>query len=195
EVDPSQIEQVINALILNAREAMPHGGRIRISACNIEMTDQSDVPLAPGRYVKVSLTDAGHGISPELASRIFDPYFTTKAVGSGLGLSISYSIIKKHGGLLHLETSSSEGSTFVFYLPGTTKASDNAEDRNGGRRFGFSRQRVLVMDDDAAVRDLTAQLLDTLGYEVTAVPDGHEAVKVYEHALRCGQGFEAVILD
>ena len=195
DVDSTQIEQVINGLIINAREAMPHGGRVRVAAHNVEIDSATSLPLSPGRYIKVSISDGGPGVPEELATKIFDPYFTTKTAGSGLGLSIGYSIIKKHGGFLHLEDSSAEGATFSFYLPASqyeealrpTNAPDPAN--------GVDRQRVLVMDDEPAIRELTSHLLGTLGYEVTAVPDGSEAIRAYEGALRHGDNFQAVILD
>jgi PAS domain S-box-containing protein len=195
EIDPGQIEQVINALMINAREAMPHGGTVRVSARNVELGEKHGAFLPPGRYVKIAITDRGCGIDEELATKIFDPYFTTKPIGSGLGLSISYSIVKKHGGMLHLENSSPEGSTFAFYLPAADGEPLKPEPPLREGVFHFSHQRVLVMDDEAAIRDLTSELLGTLGYEVTAVPDGAEAVKTYERALRHGENFQAVILD
>ena len=195
EVDSGQIEQVINALMINAREAMPHGGTVRISARNMELEEKSGALVSPGRYVKIRIADRGEGIAEDLATKIFDPYFTTKPTGSGLGLSISYSIVKKHGGMLHLENSSPEGSTFAFYLPATDRDLTVPLPQVSERVFNFNHQKVLVMDDEAAIRDLTSQLLGTLGYEVTAVPDGMEAVKVYERALRRGENFQAVILD
>ena len=195
EVDPGQIEQVVNALLLNAREAMPDGGTVRISAHNVVLEEKAGTPLPSGRYIKVMIADRGEGIPEELATKIFDPYFTNKPTGSGLGLSISYSIVKKHGGILHLENSSPEGSTFTFYLPATDRAATALEPRVTERAFNFNHQKVLVMDDEAAIRDLTSQLLGTLGYEVTVVPDGLEAVKVYERAMRKGENFQAVILD
>jgi two-component system cell cycle sensor histidine kinase/response regulator CckA len=194
EVDPGQIEQVVNALMINAREAMPHGGTVRISARNVELTETIGALLPPGRYIKATISDRGSGVPDELASKIFDPYFTTKPIGSGLGLSISYSIVKKHGGMLHLEASSSEGATFVFYLPAAEAHVEQKEPAPLPTRR-YNDQRVLVMDDEAAIRELTSQLLTTLGYEVTAVPDGHEAVRTYERALRRGEHFQAVILD
>src|SRR6266487_3249348 len=120
-VDPGQIEQVVNALVINAREAMPHGGTVNIAARNSETEEKPGALLPAGRYVKITIADRGSGIQEELATRIFDPYFTTKPTASGLGLAISYSIVKKHGGLLHLESSSPEGSTFVFYLPAASE--------------------------------------------------------------------------
>jgi two-component system, cell cycle sensor histidine kinase and response regulator CckA len=195
EVDPGQIEQVMNALVINAREAMPHGGTVRISARNVKLEEHPGALLPAGRYLKIAVTDRGSGVDEDLATKIFDPYFTTKPMGSGLGLAISYSIVKKHGGMLHLESSSPEGSTFVFYLPASKSKSVSLEPVVSERVFHFNHQRILVMDDEAAIRDLTCQLLSTLGYEVTAVPDGLEAVRIYERALRRGENFQAVILD
>jgi signal transduction histidine kinase/ActR/RegA family two-component response regulator len=196
EMDRGQIEQVISALMLNAREAMPQGGTVRLAARNVEMGKRLQGLVTPGRYIKVTLSDEGGGISPEIAAKIFDPYFTTKQAGSGLGLSISYSIVRKHGGLLHLESSSPDGSVFAFYLPAAgRKKATSPEAEVPAKVARFSPQRVLVMDDDGAVRELTTQLLKTLGYEVTAVPDGSQAIHVYEQAMRRGDQFQAVLLD
>ena len=196
EVDADQIKQVVNALILNARDAMPFGGTVRLHSENVEVKQDANAMLAPGHYLKVSISDHGEGITPEVAAKMFDPYFTTKALASGLGLSIGQSILKKHGGLLHLESSTADGSTFAFYLPAAeVKISAPKATSGRERKFNFDRQRVLVMDDDESIRDLTAQLLGTLGYDVTAVPDGVEAIRTYERALRAGERFQAVILD
>jgi len=194
-VDPAQIEQVINALIINAREAMPSGGIVRVSARNLEIDANSGLPIRPGRYVQVQVADNGRGIQKRLVTKIFDPYFTTKSTGTGLGLSISYSVVKKHGGLLHLERTSADGSTFTFYLPATDSEPPVPKPTLENEIFSFNHQRVLVMDDEAAIRDLTSELLGTLGYKVTTVPDGAEALKKYELAMRTGETFQAVILD
>jgi two-component system cell cycle sensor histidine kinase/response regulator CckA len=194
EVDPGQIEQVVNALMLNAREAMPHGGTVHLSARNVDLTEASPT-LSAGRYIKTTISDRGSGVPDDLATKIFDPYFTTKPMGSGLGLSISYSIVKKHGGLLHLESSSTEGANFAFFLPAVDVEVSQMDSAPATPARRAAEQRVLVMDDEAAIRELTSQLLSTLGYEVTAVPDGLEAVKTYERALRRGENFQAVILD
>jgi PAS domain S-box-containing protein len=196
EVDAGQIEQVVNALMLNAREAMPHGGTVRIQARNVDVQEGSSLLLSAGRYVKIAITDRGCGIPEDFRTRIFDPYFTTKAAASGLGLAISYSIIKKHGGMLQLEKTTPEGATFTFYLPATdAAAAPHVNGEVNGRSFRFNHQRVLIMDDEAAIRELTSQLLGTLGYDVTAVPDGMEAIRIYERAMRRGEQFQAVILD
>src|SRR5436305_5594192 len=113
-------------------------------------------------------------------TKIFDPYFTTKPLATRLGLSISYSVVKKHGGLLQLESTSPDGSTFAFYLPATDAEPELPVPTLVNEIFDFNHQRVLVMEDEAAIRDLTAELLGTLGYQLTAVPDGTEALKRYE---------------
>jgi len=195
EIDAGQVEQVINALMINAREAMPNGGSVNVCAENVQIDHKSGLPLAPGRYVKIAIADHGPGVPADLAGKIFDPYFTTKASSSGLGLSISYSIIKKHGGYLHLESNSPAGATFTLYLPAASGKVVNDPLQPNDRSFQRRPERILVMDDESAIRELTSQLLATMGYEVTAVPDGSEAVRIYERALRKGEYFRAVILD
>jgi two-component system cell cycle sensor histidine kinase/response regulator CckA len=196
EVDAGQIEQVVNALMLNAREAMPHGGTVRVRARNTVVEESANPALKPGRYIKVTISDRGPGIGEDLRTKIFDPYFTTKPAATGLGLAISYSVVKKHGGVLLLESTSTDGSVFAFYLRASENAATGAgEKRGAGRPFHYNHQRILVMDDEEAIRELTSQLLGTLGYEVTAVPDGLEAIRIYERALRKGEHFQAVILD
>ncbi|MFL6537489.1 MAG: response regulator [Chthoniobacterales bacterium] len=195
DVDAAQIEQVINALLLNARDAMPRGGTVIVRGCNVTLNGDETVQLPAGRYVKVTITDRGGGISEELLTKIFDPYFTTKPSATGLGLSISYSVVKKHGGMLCLESTSSQGSTFAFYLRAAERDTNSFDVQVSDAPYRFNHQRVLVMDDEDAIRELTSQLLGTLGYDVTAVPDGLEAVRVYEKALRRGEHYRAVILD
>ena len=148
EVDAGQIEQVINALMLNAREAMLHGGTVRVRARNVVIEEDANALLSAGRYIKVSITDRGTGISDELRTKIFDPYFTTKPTATGLGLAISYSIVKKHGGLLLLENSSSDGSVFAFYLRASDHAVRTPQARASGRPFKYNHQRILIMDDE-----------------------------------------------
>src|SRR5437764_12018314 len=144
EVDAGQIEQVVNALMLNAREAMPHGGTVRVRSANVVLEDKLGAILPPGHYVKVTITDRGPGIPDELRTKIFDPYFTTKPNGTGLGLAISYSIVKKHGGILHLENSTPEGSAFAFYLRASDRKLSTPEVRV--KELGtchFNHHRVL----------------------------------------------------
>src|SRR5882724_9900934 len=194
EVDPTQIEQVINALMINAREAMLSGGTVDISARNVKLDDKPGALLPGGRYIKVAIADHGGGVPVDMATKIFDPYFTTKPVSSGLGLSISFSIVKKHEGMLHLEQSSPAGAVFAFYLP-AARAEPAVVKNVPNSGLPSTLQRILVMDDEEGIRELTSQLLNTLGYEVTAVTDGVEAVNTYERAMRRGENFQAVILD
>ncbi len=195
EIDSAQIEQVINALMINAREAMPSGGTVVVTARNTELENKAGVLLPQGRYVKITITDQGPGVPDNIATKIFDPYFTTKPASSGLGLSISFSIIKKHGGLLHLETSSPAGAIFAFYLPATKAEATKLTEASSGSASSLENQRILVMDDEEGIRDLTSQLLTSLGYSVTAVADGTEAVRAYQSAMERGENFHAVILD
>ena len=195
EVDPAQIEQVINALMINAREVMPSGGTVDISARNVELENKPGAVLPGGRYIKVAIADHGNGVPSDIATKIFDPYFTTKPVSSGLGLSISFSIVKKHGGMLHLEQSSPCGAVFSFYLPAARGEPAVIKPMGNGPGMPSPLQRILVMDDEEGIRELTSQLLNTLGYEVTVVTDGVEAINTYERAMRRGENFQAVILD
>src|SRR5256885_8123945 len=195
EVDAGQIEQVVNALMLNAREAMPQGGTIRVRARNGVFEANVKQPLPPGRFFTVTITHPGTGITEDLRTRIFDPYFTTKPTATGLGLAISYSIVKKHGGLLLLENTSGEGSVFSFYLRATDNANGARAGRGAGRPFHYNHQRILIMDDEEAIRELTSQLLGTLGYEVTAVADGLETGRIFKSAPRKGGNFQTGILD
>src|SRR4029453_17165687 len=162
----------------------PHGRECKCSAENVQIDDRSGLPLEAGRYIKVAVADHGPGVPPKLVDKIFDPYFTTKQTSSGLGLAISYSIIRKHGGFLHLEGSSPTGATFAFYLPAARGKVMSDRLQPNDRSFHFNHQRILVMDDESAIRELTSQLLATMGYEVTAVSDGCEAVRIYERAVR-----------
>ena len=195
EVDSAQIEQVINAMMINAREAMPSGGTVLITARNTELENKAGVLLPQGRYVKVTIADQGPGVPDNVATKIFDPYFTTKPASSGLGLSISFSVIKKHGGLLHLENSSPAGAVFAFYLPATKAEATELTESGSSAASLFENQRILVMDDEEGIRDLTCHLLISLGYNVTAVADGMEAVRAYQNAMERGENFHAVILD
>ncbi|MEO8439355.1 MAG: response regulator [Spartobacteria bacterium] len=195
EIDAAQVEQVINALIMNAREAMPNGGSLNVIAENVQVDQKGGLSLEPGRYIKITIEDHGPGVPPDLAAKIFDPYFTTKKTSSGLGLAISYSIIRKHGGYLHLEKNSPAGAIFALYLPAARGHALSDPHQPNETGLPYNQQRILVMDDESSIRELTAQLLATMGYAVTAVPDGSEAVRLYERAARKGERFRAVILD
>ncbi|HPG40633.1 MAG TPA: response regulator [bacterium] len=194
EVDEGQIVQVINNLVINADQAMARGGNITVRAANIpESRKMPHAALPTGNYVQVSIQDHGIGIAPENIEKIFDPYFTTKQKGSGLGLSVAYSIIKKHSGLIHAESRLGEGATFIFYLPALPDyqlpGAENNEEMFRGKG------RILIMDDEDAVLSVLENFLTVSGYEVELAKDGADAINLYEQALSAGNPFRVVIMD
>ncbi len=193
EVDEGQINQVIHNLILNAAQSMPQGGTIRISTENSELGPGIELPLQEGRYLKVTIQDQGTGISEEHLKNIFDPYFTTKEMGHGLGLSITYSIIKNHEGHISVESKLGVGTTFTIYLP----ASENQVEAKVSveRTLAAGEGKVLLMDDEEIIRESVDQLLTHKGYEVECVKDGDEAIELYRKAMESSEPFNAVILD
>ncbi|HEV8132616.1 MAG TPA: ATP-binding protein [Acidobacteriota bacterium] len=194
EIDEGQISQVINNLVINADQAMPQGGTISIRAENVQVTTEQPIAeLHPGGYVKVNVQDNGVGIASGDLGRIFDPYFTTKQKGSGLGLATTYSIIQKHGGHITVDSEVDKGTTFTFYLPASsTPVEESVEEEEHILR---GSGRVLVMDDEEIIRDSIGELLGELGYEVDFASDGASAISLYQEALAVGNPFDAVIMD
>jgi CheY-like chemotaxis protein len=193
EADEGQMGQVINNLVINAVQAMPEGGTVRISCENAQLGADSGMPLPPGDYVKVSVTDRGVGIPAENLKKIFDPYFTTKEKGSGLGLATSYSIIKRHNGHISVESQPGTGTTFSFFLPAST--ADLLQETVVEHRSIRGTGRVLVVDDEAMIRDVAAKILVSQGYEVESAADGQMALVHYVKAQQQGKPFDVVILD
>lgn len=194
EVDAGQISQVVHNLVLNADQAMPNGGEVLVSAENVVLSDGDHPTLPAGRYVRVSVIDQGVGIPAEHLGRIFDPYFTTKERGTGLGLASAYSIAVRHGGHLALASRPSEGTRADLYLP-ATQAVVAPPEATASPAPGAARGRLLVMDDDPLVRDTVLTVLEHLGYEAAAAADGAEAIEAYRTALAEGRRFSAVLLD
>ena len=193
DADESQIGQAINNLIINACQAMPGGGTIQIGLENSEVQAGGTLPLKQGRYVKLTVTDHGVGIPQEHLAKVFDPYFTTKDKGTGLGLAVSYSIIRNHGGHILVESESGVGTTFTVYLPASDRNAADAQHAQDHLVRGSGR--VLVMDDEEMVRLVTGEILGALGYEVEFACDGGEAIERYRNAKERGQPFDAVIMD
>jgi two-component system cell cycle sensor histidine kinase/response regulator CckA len=191
--DEGQLAQVIGNLVINADQAMPRGGTVVVRADNVTLDADSRLPLPAGRYVRVSVRDHGDGIQEENLQKIFDPYFTTKQKGSGLGLSSSYSIIRKHGGLITVESEAGAGSTFDIYLPAS--AEDVLEAEEDALMPEAGGARVLLMDDDEMVAESAAEGLRSFGYEVETATDGGAACLMYEKAMVSGRPFEAVVID
>jgi CheY-like chemotaxis protein len=193
EVDEGQISHVFHNLIINADQAMPRGGIIEIAVRNEQVRRRDERPLDPGRYLHISVHDQGNGIPEEYLSKIFDPYFSTKHRGSGLGLATVYSIVKKHNGHVSVESQLGRGTAFHIYLPATHRGVSVSSPAEPVAVSGSGR--VLVMDDEKMIRDLTVEMLESLGYEADAARDGAEAIERYRDAMKSGKPYAAVILD
>jgi PAS domain S-box-containing protein len=193
EVDPGQIGQVIQNIVMNAEQAIQDGGIIHIYADNLTLTEGEIPAFNAGKYIKVSIVDHGCGISPEIMPKIFDPYFTTKASGSGLGLTIAYSIIKKHDGIIDVFSKLNEGTTFSIYLPACGECLP--ENAFAKKETFVGKGRILIMDDEELIRNVVKELLGRLGYEVETAKDGALAIDIYKKELEAGRPFDAAILD
>jgi CheY-like chemotaxis protein len=180
-------------LIINASHAMPEGGIIKITAENVDIERDNPFSMLPGRYVKVLVMDHGIGIPDENLSKIFDPFFSTKKKGTGLGLSTSYSIIKNHGGYIHAESKLGLGTKMIVYLPATDKDALTVEKETEELYFGSGR--ILIMDDEEAVRKVAGRALSQLGYEIEFAAEGEDAIVRYMKALKAGKPFNLVIVD
>ncbi|MEW5802009.1 MAG: PAS domain S-box protein [bacterium] len=203
KVDERQISQVINNLIINADQAMPEGGMLAVQAKNRDIAEESIVHalrLPKGKYVEISIQDQGYGIPKENLNKIFDPYFTTRKTGSGLGLTVSYSIIKSHEGYLTAESEIGVGTTFYIYLPAfpqeiTAVKKAPAEKEEILKEPLAGRGRILVMDDEDMMRNMLYQTLTFLGYDAALAKDGTEAIDLYRKAQESDRPFDAVIMD
>jgi two-component system, cell cycle sensor histidine kinase and response regulator CckA len=192
EVDAGQFGQVIRNIVNNADQAMPDGGVLRVRARNCPPTDGAGT-LLRGPLVKISLQDSGTGIPDDHLRRVFDPYFTTKQRGSGLGLAVAHSVVAAHGGYITVESRLGEGATFHIYLPAYVATQERPPVAPSTRPPG--RRRLLVMDDEQLVRDVACRILRHLGYDCISTENGEEAVEAYREALEAGQPFDVVIMD
>ncbi len=193
--DEGQIGQVLNNLLINSMQAMPDGGIVVIKGENVTIKQREDLLLNPGDYVKVSVEDSGVGIARENLHKIFDPYFTTKQKGSGLGLATSYSIIREHSGYMNVRSELGKGTTIAFYLPAAKAVPQEEKTQKEEPQKLSQKKRILVMDDDQLVREIAAQILSTIGCEVTLTADGREMLSKYEKACQHKNPFDAVIMD
>jgi len=193
DIDAGQMSQVFHNLLLNAAQASPGGGRVHVEAENVVIGPTASGPLDPGRYVRVRVSDPGGGIDPKHIDRIFDPYFTTKTSGTGLGLATAHSIVTRHGGYITAESTLGAGATFtVFVAACPTPFPAGAGD---GEPSAASRTRVLLMDDDEDVRRMTRRVLESSGFDVAECADGEAAAREYDRARAAGEPFHVVLLD
>lgn len=192
KADEGQMSQVFNNLLINADQAMPEGGIINIEAENILGETEADLPNPKEKYVRLTIADHGIGISPKYLDKIFDPYFSTKQKGSGLGLATAYSIIKNHSGLIKVKSQIEVGTTFTLYLPAIEEEALREHETSGS--VG-GQGRVLVMDDEEMVRQVLSGMLDHLGYQADFARDGSETIEKFAQAQAAGRPFAAVILD
>ncbi len=193
EVDADQIAQVLQNLVINACQAMPGGGNLYVE---VDAPPRLPAELGAhfGPWVRIAVRDEGVGISEKDLGRIFDPYFTTKPAGTGLGLASAYAIVRKHKGFLLVSSEVGVGTTFEVFLPtavGVVAVSPIVEDPGRARFPG----RLLVVDDEPAIRVLAKRMFSSLGLEVVPVPDGEAGVRAYAHALQTGEPFDVVLLD
>jgi len=205
-IDEDQIKQVVRNIVVNAKEAMDGNGPLKVSCENIEISEKNSLTLNPGKYIKIFFEDQGYGISKENMGKIFDPYFSTKDMGAdkgqGLGLTISYSIIEKHGGLITVESELRKGSTVSVYLPAASAKEPGLQKSKGKpvaqkpvKQSGTGTGKILLMDDEKEIRAFLGQVINRLGYDVETCTEGKEAVEIYKKAMESKKTFDVAILD
>jgi len=192
EIDSGQIGQVIQNIVLNAREALPDKGAISIECCNINGNEIS--PLEAMQQIKITISDDGSGISEEHLNTIFDPYFTTKETGSGLGLAVCHSIIQKHSGRLTVVSTIGKGTTFTIFLPAITDSLTIA-DTEPQLNTSIKPATIIIMDDEKMVRDVASAILTQFGHTVLHAEDGQSTLDLYEKYAREGTPVDCVIMD
>jgi PAS domain S-box-containing protein len=202
EVDTGQISLAVGHVINNAKEAMPEGGMIRIYAENADFIPGKDLEAMKDsdvKYVKITIQDQGAGIPAEILPQVFDPYFTSKQVyhkkGLGLGLTVTYSIIQKHGGSIDIASQENTGTTVTIFLPASEGQIIPQEPEPEIWKAPLVARKILFMDDDEMMRKMTSKMLESLDYEVEVACNGEEAIQLYTKAMRSDRPFGAVMLD
>ena len=193
EVDRGQINQVISNIVMNAVQAMPDGGIITITSENNSIETGNDLQLPAGPYVKITIEDQGIGIHEKHIPNIFDPYFTTKQTGSGLGLATSYSIVRKHSGHISVYSEVEKGTAFHIFLPASAQTITQDEDKRQAIHQG--QGRILILDDQEPILKMISRMLSKMGYETVTVTDGEKAIEQYRAAFDAGYPFDLAILD
>jgi len=194
-VDKGQIQQVISNLVINADQAMPDGGLIYIAVEKIDMTKKSLQIIMPGSYIRVKIQDEGQGMDRNVYEKIFDPYFTTKSDGSGLGLTTVFSIIKKHDGHITVNSEPGKGTTIYVYLPYNESLEKEEQLKTEDELLTADNINILVMDDDEDILSLVTSILEINNYSVTTALDGEQMLQKYQQSNSDSKPFDLVIMD
>ena len=193
DYDKNQMGQVIENIVINAVHAMPSGGNIDVEAMNVTISENILSSLQPGRYVRISITDTGAGIPERYLSRIFDPFFTTKQKGSGLGLATSYSIVKRHGGIIEVESEPGRGTCFHAFIPAAA-GSINIAQAAPEKQYKSSGM-ILIMDDEEMITEMLTAMLESMGFTTSITRDGRQAVEMFKTLMDQHLPVRAIILD
>ncbi len=195
EIDPGQISQVVQNLIINANQAMPDGGIIDVKASNLTCEKSLQLNLPPTKHIKISISDTGRGMNQQVLDKIFDPYFTTKQTGSGLGLAVSHSIISKHDGFMVVNSTLNAGTTFSIYLPAESEKTPVHADKKVVHSTHTVQARIMIMDDEEMVREIAGQMLQHLGYDIVFAANGNEAVALFTESMATDKSIDLIIMD
>lgn len=193
DCNENEIRQVVDNIVINAMQAMPSGGTLRVEVRNATLTIENNVNLQEGDYIVVAVSDTGIGIPPSIINRIFDPFFTTKKNGNGLGLATCFSIVKKHDGIIHVESELGKGSTFFIYLPSKRYTARNAVVAQNADHTGDGL--VVIMDDEEFILEILDRMLTDMGYEIVQTRSGEELLGKIDELEQSGRTIKTCILD
>jgi signal transduction histidine kinase/ActR/RegA family two-component response regulator len=191
--DRSQIKRALHNIFLNARQAMPEGGVIRVRCSGVNLKGSDNIPLVDGEYIEIEISDNGVGIPSEIQDRIFDPFFSTREDGRGIGLAACDSIIRKHRGHILFESEPGEGSTFYIYLPASDELPGREDTPDGEVLKGSGK--VMVVDDEESIRKMAEEMLEALGYTADTASGGEEALRLYRKGMEEDNPYHVVIID
>jgi PAS domain S-box-containing protein len=196
-VDEGQIGQVVNNIVLNSRQAFgdTEDAAVTVALSNAVLPEPNDHSIPGGKYVAVSISDNGPGMDPDIVAKIFDPFFSTKSGGSGLGLATSFSIIKRHHGAIEASAQPGNGAAFTIFLPAAVSCRAVVDGVNADDPVSGGNGRILVMDDEESIQEMLTDMLENLGYAITLTSDGREAIEAYRAAQEQKAPFDAVLLD
>jgi PAS domain S-box-containing protein len=195
EADEGQLNQAFHNIVINAVQAMPGGGTLTVRGENVTVDNDTAGDLQAGEYVKLTFADEGCGISEAEQKKVFDPYFSTKPGGTGLGLASTYAIVNQHGGQISVSSTLGTGTVFTVFLPSTGRTDPGQNPGNGTAPVEHDGDSILVMDDEEMIRELACLTLGRVGYRVTTCGNGDEAISLYKTARAAGTPFSMVIMD